>query len=65
VIARLSRRTFYRVRRGVRSQLAVLAPEPVLETPLKAILHKDQWDRVWTVLLERRLASSELENDEP
>jgi hypothetical protein len=46
----LSRRTFYRVRQGFRSQLAALASEPLLETPLKAILHKDQWDRVWTAL---------------
>lgn len=46
----LSQRTFYRVRRGLRSQLAALAAEPALETPLKAILHKDQWDRVWTAL---------------
>jgi hypothetical protein len=46
----LSQRTFYRVRHGLRTQLAALAPEPSLDTPLKAILHKDQWDRVWTAL---------------
>ena len=46
----LSQRTFYRVRHGLRSQLAALVPEPGLETPIKAIVHKDQWDRVWTAL---------------
>ena len=46
----LSQRTFYRVRHGLRSQLAALIPEPGLETPIKAIVHRDQWDRVWTAL---------------
>jgi hypothetical protein len=46
----LSQRTFYRVRHGLRSQLAALVPEPGLETPIKAIVHKDQWDRVWAAL---------------
>jgi hypothetical protein len=46
----VSRRTFYRMRHGFRTQLAALAPAPGLDTPLQAILHRDQWDRVWTVL---------------
>ena len=46
----LSQRMFYRVRQGFRTQVAALAHEISLDTPLTAILRKDQWQRVWSAL---------------
>ena len=39
--------TFYRLRRGFRSQLKALTSTFDLNTPLKEMLHKDQWPHVW------------------
>ena len=43
----LSQQLFYRLRRGFRSQLKALSSSFDLDTPLKEILHKDQWPQVW------------------
>jgi hypothetical protein len=43
----LSQQLFYRLRRGFRSQLQAPTATFNLETPLKEILHKDQWPQVW------------------
>ena len=43
----LSQQLFYRLRRGFRSQLKALSSTFVLDTPLKEILHKDQWPQIW------------------
>src|SRR5262245_49836543 len=43
----LSQQLFYRLCRGFRSQLKALSPRFDLDTPLKELLHKDQWPRVW------------------
>lgn len=43
----LSQQLFYRLRRGFRSQLKALTSPFDLDTPLKEILPKDQWPRVW------------------
>jgi hypothetical protein len=41
---------FYRLRRGFRSQVKALSSTFDLDTPLKEILHKDQWPQVWAAL---------------
>jgi hypothetical protein len=41
---------FYRLRRGFRSQLKALSSTFELDTPLKEILHKDQWPQVWAAI---------------
>jgi hypothetical protein len=46
----LSQQLFYRLRRGFRSQLKALTSAFDLDTPLKDILHKDQWPRVWQAI---------------
>jgi hypothetical protein len=46
----LSQQVFYRLRRGFRSQLKALSATIDLDTPLKALLHKDQWPRVWEAI---------------
>ena len=46
----LSQQLFYRVRRGFRSQLKALSSTFDLDTPLKEILHKDQWPHVWEAI---------------
>lgn len=46
----LSQQLFYRVRRGFRSQLKALSSRLDLDTPLKEILHKDQWPQVWEAI---------------
>jgi hypothetical protein len=43
----LSQQLFYQLRRGFRSQLKALSSTFDLDTPLKEILHKDQWPQVW------------------
>jgi acyl carrier protein len=43
----LSQQLFYRLRRGFRSQLKALSSRFDLDTPLKELLHKDQWAQVW------------------
>jgi hypothetical protein len=43
----LSQQLFYRLRRGFRSQLKARSSTFDLDTPLKEILHKDQWPQVW------------------
>ena len=48
---RLSQQLFYRLRRGFRSQLKALASTFDPDTPLKEILHKDQWPQVWAAIL--------------
>jgi acyl carrier protein len=40
-------RTYFRVRRAFRHQLAALASDAGRGTRLKDVLHKDQWPRVW------------------
>jgi len=45
-----SQRLFYRLRRGFRSQLRALSSTFDLDTPLRAILHKDQWPQVWVAI---------------
>lgn len=46
----LSQQLFYRLRRGFRSQLKALSSTLHLDTPLKEILHKDQWPHVWEAI---------------
>jgi hypothetical protein len=46
----LSQQMFYRLRRGFRSQLKALSSTFELDTPLKEILHKDQWPQVWAAI---------------
>jgi hypothetical protein len=46
----LSQQLFYRLRRGFRSQLKALSSTFDLDTPLKEILHKDQWPQVWAAV---------------
>ena len=46
----LSQQVFYRLRRGFRSQVKALSSTFNLDTPLKEILHKDQWPQVWTAI---------------
>lgn len=46
----LSQQLFYRLRRGFRSQLKALSSTFTLDTPLKEILHKDQWPQVWEAI---------------
>jgi len=46
----LSQQLFYRLRRGFRSQLKALSATFDLDTPLKEILHKDQWPQVWEAI---------------
>jgi hypothetical protein len=46
----LSQQLFYRLRRGFRSQLKALTSTFDLDTPLKDILHKDQWPQVWEAI---------------
>ena len=46
----LSQQLFYRLRRGFRSQLKALSSTFNLDTPLKEILHKDQWPQVWAAI---------------
>jgi hypothetical protein len=43
----LSQQLFYRLRRGFRSQVKALSSTFDLNTPLKEILHKDQWPQIW------------------
>ena len=47
----LSQQLFYRLRRGFRSQLKAPASTFDLDTPLKQILHRDQWPQVWEASL--------------
>lgn len=42
-----SQRLFYTLRRGFRSQLKILTVSFDLETPLRAVVHKDHWPVVW------------------
>lgn len=46
----LSQQMFYRLRRGFRSQLKALSSTFELDTPLKEILHKDQWPQAWAAI---------------
>jgi hypothetical protein len=46
----LSQQLYYRLRRGFRSQLKALSSTFNLDTPLKEILHKDQWPQVWVAI---------------
>jgi hypothetical protein len=46
----LSQQLFYRLRRGFRSQLKAFTSTLDLDTPLKEILHKDQWPQVWQAI---------------
>jgi hypothetical protein len=46
----LSQQLFYRLRRGFRSQLKALSSRFDLNTPLKEILHEDQWPQMWTAI---------------
>jgi hypothetical protein len=46
----LSQQLFYRLRRGFRSQLKALSSSFNLDTPLREILHKDQWSQVWAAI---------------
>src|SRR4051812_38604248 len=46
----LSQQLFYRLRRGFRSQLKAPSSTLDLDTPLRQILHKDQWPQVWTAI---------------
>ena len=46
----LSQQLFYRLWRGFRSQLKALSSTFNLDTPLKEILHKDQWPQVWATI---------------
>jgi hypothetical protein len=46
----LSQQLFYRLRRGFRSQVKALSSTFDLDTPLKQILHKDQWPQVWAAI---------------
>jgi hypothetical protein len=43
----LSQQVFYRLRRGFRSQMKALSSTVDLDTPLKELLQKDQWPRIW------------------
>jgi hypothetical protein len=46
----LTQQLFYRLRRGFKRQVAALAPSLALDTELSAVLHKDQWPKVWTAV---------------
>ena len=46
----LSQQLFYRLRRGFRPQLKALSSTFDLNTPLKEIVHKDQWPQVWAAI---------------
>ena len=46
----LSQQLFYRLRRGFRSQVKALSSTFDLNTPLKEILHKEQWPQVWQAI---------------
>jgi hypothetical protein len=46
----LSQQVFYRLRRGFTRQIAALASNAGLDTPLKDVLHKDQWPKVWSAV---------------
>ena len=46
----LTQQLFYRLRRGFRSQLKALTSTFALDTPLKEMLHKDQWPQVWEAI---------------
>ncbi len=49
-------RTFFRVRRAFRNQLAALASQASRDTRMKDILHKDQWPVVWARMREETQA---------
>jgi len=46
----LSQQVFYRLRRGFKKQIAALAPTVDLDTPIKEMMHKDQWPKVWSAV---------------
>lgn len=46
----LSQQLFYRLRRDFRSQLKALSSTFDLDTPLREILHRDQWPQVWAAV---------------
>src|SRR2546426_11427902 len=48
----VTRKIFYQVRGGFRQALPALAVDLRLQTPMKSVLHKQEWPQVW--LLVRR-----------
>ena len=46
----LTQRTFYQLRRGFEAAIPALATGLTLDTPLKEIVHKDQWPQVWAAI---------------
>ncbi len=48
----LTQQTYYRLRRGFHIAIPALASDLRLETPLKDLVHRDQWSRVWRAVRE-------------
>ena len=46
----VSQQVFYRLRRGFKRQIAALATDVDLDTPINDLIHKDQWPKVWSAV---------------